>query len=169
MGLIIRLELLTKSSARPAMISAWLRPNGFFMSPPSSSENAILCTDDPLYRKQDNRNIHMGRKVNCTAVDSRRCAGCERSCIPATTIYDESALVSTLNTSKRSELWSKTLTMALIDSTICCGSNFCTTSLKSIEYAKKTVINLCDYGEEEEENIKRREEDVIAYFTYGIR
>jgi hypothetical protein len=46
---------------------------------------------------------HLERKINYTVVDSRRCVGCERSCIPATTIYDESAFVSTLNTSKRSE------------------------------------------------------------------
>lgn len=68
-----------------------------------------------------------------TVVDSRRWGAVERSCIPATTIYDESAFVSTLNTSKRSEHWSNALTVAFIDSTICCGSNFWTTSLKSIE------------------------------------
>jgi hypothetical protein len=85
--------------------------------------------------------IFVSKKYN-TVVDSRRCGTVERSCIPATTIYDESAFVSTLNTSKRSEHRSNALTVAFIDSTICCGSNFCITSLKSIEYPNKTVINL---------------------------
>jgi hypothetical protein len=128
------------------MTSVWLRPNGFFMSLLSSSDNATLWTVDPLYRKKEKKiMIISSEKQNYTAVDWRRCTGCERSCIPATTIYDESAFVSTLNTSNCSAHWSNTLTVVFIDSTISCGSNFCTTSLKSIEYAKRTVINLWDY------------------------
>jgi hypothetical protein len=35
------------------MTSAWLRPNGFFMSLLNSSEYATLCADDPLYKKRE--------------------------------------------------------------------------------------------------------------------
>jgi len=83
-----------------------------------------------------------GFLTNSTVLDSRRCGCTGRSCIPATTIYDESAFVSTLNTSKCSEHRSNAFTVALIDSTICCGFNFCITSLKSIEYANRTVNTL---------------------------
>jgi hypothetical protein len=52
-----------------------------------------------IHSIQKKKYDHFERKTKHTVVDSRRCIGCERSCIPATTIYDESAFVSTLNTS----------------------------------------------------------------------
>lgn len=47
-GLIKLLEVFTSSSASPAMISAWLRPNGFFISSSSSSAIDLLYAVDWL-------------------------------------------------------------------------------------------------------------------------
>ena len=51
-GLIKLWELFSSSSASPAMISAWLRPNGFFISSSSSSAIDLLYIVDWLCWRQ---------------------------------------------------------------------------------------------------------------------